>query len=840
MDIDISQCPEDSNSTDCLLRTLLQLLKVYREADNAAIDWDPISFAFTLLIGLVAILFALATVTQAISAAGKGRRRTSHLAIGKWNVETKREWDWSEMNFRYIATTPILHEKSLLSLLESHNKTERSTDKQAIRKAAQKVEVKFRASIKSIASCFHPNRDQSSEPRPNQSRKPSAAWLEFFKEVGLDDLSAEAWGTNKRKVVADYLPDDITAAPAYAQVGAIVAAAVMAGIQEVEIDKQVSRNYPILLGQGFQVDFRQHPALGVVGAYSRYDETSKEPRRLNVEELNSAIKNGRGFVDDQETIDLSTELTRRQLIERWVRLGVAHATTCELWSATLALNSSAISEAHIPLIIGMFANRPKYAPVLFPTATMSSNNCLTTLALSGKYWAEVHLDKFREPDRSSWWQFKKTPIWDGFHWPRGINWERTMSSKVRKLYHKLETWRSVPIHPWRLDIMEGQEAIINAALARLQPREERLSKLPRVIFQTLQATVTEQFTRMRAERGERGRSEKAHSEESKAQTPKTSQLQVEEEQTATTSRIKLEEEESAAKAAARLHAKENERAAGAEALRATEREAPIAETRPPIKNRATNSDDLAKFAQPGTEAKTTIGQGLVLQTCLELLHEPVLLEQWFSKAPSDSLIFLRSLVHEQIQDVDEWLQSKLRDEGIRHRSILLCNTTIALLLVEQMIGNDFFNSSGQEEPQGHGGQGGSVEQQPMDRSARGRPEQGIASRTHFRILQVLRNMVDGVHKKGRDASELENLLHVRSDPSLLWDRFKALLVYHSKDEPDSPLWDQFKHEKYDNEARDIDDVIIYRCLMMILLFRTAVDSSKILDSGIWDQVVPII
>lgn len=31
---DGSQCPEDSNSTDCLLRTLLEFLKIQQEADD--------------------------------------------------------------------------------------------------------------------------------------------------------------------------------------------------------------------------------------------------------------------------------------------------------------------------------------------------------------------------------------------------------------------------------------------------------------------------------------------------------------------------------------------------------------------------------------------------------------------------------------------------------------------------------------------------------------------------------------------------------------------------------------------------------------------------------------
>lgn len=793
MDIDTSQCPEDSNSTDCLLRTLLQLLKEYREADSAAIDWDPISFAFTLLIGLVAILFALATVIQAIFAAGKGHRRTNHLAIGKWNVETKREWDWSEMNFRYIVTTPILHEDSLQSLAD-YDKVKHSSDKNKTGKAVQKAERKLRGSIKSIASCFHPYQHSSSEPKPNQSRHPSAAWLEFFKEVGLAGSDVKAWGTYTRKVVADYLPDDITAAPAYAQVGAIVAAAVTAGIQKLDIDKHASRNYPIIFGQGFQIDFRQHPALGVVGAYSRYDETSKESRSLNVEEVRSTIKTGRGFVDGQATMDVSTESTRRSLIEKWSQLAVAHALTCESWSATFALNSSAVSEAHLPLIIGMFADRPRYVPALFPTATMRNNNCITALALNGKYWAEMHL---RRPEISSRYEQVDTPTWNGFFWARVTDWESpgTMTSEVQELFDKLKIFnvgRSVSMSPWGQDIIMGHTGELMAALKSVRPGGE---------------------------------------------------------EPATGSKTQLEEEIAPAEpSTTNLESEGKGHGAEAEAMKASARKVVTSEARLPIEKTDPNSDTSVgepTVSQQDTKAKAkikaTVGQFWVLERCLELLHEPALLEQWFSEASSDTLRFLRTLLREQIKDVDEWLRHKLLEkEGIRHRSILLCNTTIVLLQVEQMISNDFFNSTDPEESRGRGVRGRSVEHKQMHSSNQERPEQVIVSTTRLSTLQVLRNIVDSLHGKVRGASELEKLLHRRSDSNLLWDRLKALVVYHSEDEPGWRLWTQFKHEKHDDAARDIDDVIIYRCLMMIILFRTAADSSKILESGIWDQVVPII
>ncbi|KAG6366787.1 hypothetical protein INS49_000967 [Diaporthe citri] len=286
MDSDGSQCPEDSNSTDCLLRALLSLLREHKAADDAEIDWDPINFAVTLLIGLAAISFALATVLQAIFAAGKGRRRTSRLAIGQWSQKTARRWDWSEMNFHFTASTPILREDSLPALSSQSGTAEhRNGDHVDGGHDTGCADEKPDQGVVDSTGSFHTalklrNRSLwanawkiASKLHPSQSPRPFATWLGFFEEVGLDKLECQVWGNSVREVAADYLPDDLVAAPAYAQIGAIVAGAATAGIQKLDIDQQ---NYPILLGQGFQIGFRQHPALGVIGQRCDADVASSK------------------------------------------------------------------------------------------------------------------------------------------------------------------------------------------------------------------------------------------------------------------------------------------------------------------------------------------------------------------------------------------------------------------------------------------------------------------------------------------------------------------------------------------------------------------------------------
>lgn len=983
MDNDGSQCPENSNSTDYLLRTLLQLLKENREANDAEIDWDPISFAFTLLIGLVAILFALATIFQAIFAAGKGHRRTNRLAIGKWSEETSPKWDWSEMNYQFTATTPILREDSLPTKPDD-KATDQETrydadrdDSQQERAVATQEDGAQSGVDNTVPPLIAPQLESQGlwararklasilYPRQSQIKRSSAAWLEFFKEVGLDELNVEDWGKSKREVVADYLPDDLTAAPAYAQVGAIVAAAAVAGIKKVEIEKESSRNYPILVGQGFQVDFRQHPALGVVGAYSRYNDRSKQSETFNREEFRLAMQHGRGFVGGEHSMDLSTESTRRRLIERWSVLGKWHATRYRSSVKMFALSLSAISEAHLPLIVGLFADKPECVPALFPTATMGTNTCVTALALSGKYWAEVDLNQFTDSEILERCGNEAMPSWDGFIWPRFGKWEADSRSE-KELYRKLDAGRGNSIDPWAKEIVAAEKAQLEVeqdyrinAEARLLTEQAKRGAEKKLQHIEEERDIDETRARMQAKQAEQGTEEKLRElEDQRRMNAAAAKMQAEQAKQGAEARLrelegqrhidavaarlraeqakqeakeklqKLEDQRRINAAAARLQAEqaeqeaeeklrevENQRRINVAAARLREQKnkqelekkrrreeeqslineaairllkeradasrarhentaaAEAAGERLPAGNKegAAEVEALQPAAIKGgievpdpieegpgnldasvgkpkaehgdiTAGATNIGNYFVLQVCLDLFHEPALLQQSFSEASSDSLKFLRGLVHEQIGEVDDWLCRKDSKEGIRHRSILLCNTTIVLLRVQQMISSKSFNSPGPDKPLDHGVGCESVEKQKEQSSNRGRFEKSIVGGTHSNVLKELRNMADnlGSVENQRGTSELANMLDDSSDSSLLWDRLRDLVVYHSEKDLKSPLWEQHENERSNKMARDIDDVIIYRCLMMILLFRTAADSSEILKSGIWDQVVPII
>ncbi|KAK4096431.1 hypothetical protein N658DRAFT_511204 [Parathielavia hyrcaniae] len=99
--------------------------------------------------------------------------------------------------------------------------------------------------------------------------------------------------------MADYLPADLLAAPAYAEVGLIVAMAAISGAYSFRnaADAQQSQ-YPVVVGNEFQFDFRHHPTLGTIGAFSRYGKAQAVHTVGSVlwRQLMWAIEHARGNV----------------------------------------------------------------------------------------------------------------------------------------------------------------------------------------------------------------------------------------------------------------------------------------------------------------------------------------------------------------------------------------------------------------------------------------------------------------------------------------------------------------------------------------------------------------
>ncbi|KAI9158063.1 Peptidase M17 domain-containing protein [Paramyrothecium foliicola] len=261
--VDGSNCPENENSTDCLLRNLLKVVGDRVEAEEGQVDWDPITFAFTVPVGVFGILaavFALVAIFQAALASGRGRRKSSKQAIGKWSKDTTKRWNWHELNRLSIARTPILQTDKMLGILDDNDNDN---------------------------DVPGPESDNSAE---NSS---AATWLAFLEEVGLQNLKTD---TNTLKhTAADYLPDDLQAVPAYGEVGCIVAMAAAAGVHTLKTN--ADSMYPVIIGHSFQFDFRQHPILGTVGAFARYGTERARSRAEAKKRVWLALRHAAGYVE---------------------------------------------------------------------------------------------------------------------------------------------------------------------------------------------------------------------------------------------------------------------------------------------------------------------------------------------------------------------------------------------------------------------------------------------------------------------------------------------------------------------------------------------------------------
>lgn len=244
-----TSCPEDANSTDCLLRLVLQALEE-RAAAEAEFNWDPLTFAVTVPIALIAAVFALVTSYQSALAAGPGRRKSNRRAIGPWAAKTRNEWSWRDLTRVSIATTPLLRRSDLIV----------ATGAVVVELPGEDTEASSLSGVSRHSVDGHRN------------KVGGASWLSLLEYAGLGDLRALGI-MQVQQTMADYLPGDLMAVPAYMDVGAIIAMTAAVGIQSIRVLHSDSGPYPVILGRGFQFDFRHHPTLGIIGAFTDYEKS---------------------------------------------------------------------------------------------------------------------------------------------------------------------------------------------------------------------------------------------------------------------------------------------------------------------------------------------------------------------------------------------------------------------------------------------------------------------------------------------------------------------------------------------------------------------------------------
>ena len=357
-----ASCPNNENSTECILRELFKLV----EANKGNFNWDPITFGFTVPIATVATTLALVAILQAALAAGPGRRKSNSRAIGSWAAKTEKKWVWRDLNRFSVSKTPVLRSDRMLEVLK------------------EAVEA--------------PTPSDVSGSTVNVDDDSIASWLRLLQQLGLEDL--EMKDDDLKATKADYLPSDLLAVPAYGEVGFIVAAAAAAGAYSMRTDSQSP--YPVIIGDGFQFDFRLHPTLGTVGAFSSYGKRRCGRSTPSKNQLIEAIRHARGEVscrplDDPHGSELIINVlyqTRPDVFRAFSR----HSFDKRRCRTALCSPISLLSREDKHHLLWFFcASTPSHPPATFPTTLSRNINVLRMLALNSKFWSGPD-SQLREPD----------------------------------------------------------------------------------------------------------------------------------------------------------------------------------------------------------------------------------------------------------------------------------------------------------------------------------------------------------------------------------------------------------------------------------------------------------
>ena len=225
------------NTTECILETIASILSEIQE-QNEEYNWDPLTFVFTAIIGVIAIVFATLTAFQAFLAAGPGRTKSGAYAIGPWSQLNRRKFDLAEMRFRTTSFTPILTFRSLNSRLLDEEFSDMIMDQEPARHR------------KGLDDYF------------------PGTWLALLSCLSLDNT--RFWVESKL-TGADFIPSELSAVPAYGSIRffATLAMILSRGRSRLTIDQE--SGLPRVYCRSFNLTFRQHPLLGATGFFEMYD-----------------------------------------------------------------------------------------------------------------------------------------------------------------------------------------------------------------------------------------------------------------------------------------------------------------------------------------------------------------------------------------------------------------------------------------------------------------------------------------------------------------------------------------------------------------------------------------
>lgn len=277
------------NVTEHILQRVGELVNEIKDQNNDY-NWDPATFAVTVIIGIVALCFAGLTIFQGLLAAGPGRLKCGRYSIGPWSQLTTRKFDWSEKRFRTVAYTPLISMRwsrdrvaprpssksqllhwilRLLVVLEKNTTTGRRLPpsvKYCILVGIQAI--KFVPQILLLYSSLRLHK--------NIPQVFSASWLALLTLLDLDH--PRIW--NCKATSADYVPADLSSVPAYANMHDLIHLALLASRGNGRLEVDVETRLPSVQTRNFSLSFRSHPVLGLVGSFETYDLSSPSGRKV--------------------------------------------------------------------------------------------------------------------------------------------------------------------------------------------------------------------------------------------------------------------------------------------------------------------------------------------------------------------------------------------------------------------------------------------------------------------------------------------------------------------------------------------------------------------------------
>lgn len=286
--------PDTLNTTELILLRLDELVTILHSLDNE-FSWERASFIITVVLGFIATVLAGLNIGQALLAAGPGRLKSGHYAIGPWSITRQRNFIREEWRYRTTVDTPIIRfpsyskrwgaiDKHLLGREQSApNGRSPQNDKNGDRPETVHVEITEPES--SLSSCL-----TLADRCKQQLRALFLKWLhvlqtrrairvtetlsEYFPATWLKLLTildverVELWDTDR--IGTDFLPADLPAAPAYGSIRDISLLALMAGEGDARISKDNVSGTPCIQSPRLSLTFRNHPLLGVAACLDTF------------------------------------------------------------------------------------------------------------------------------------------------------------------------------------------------------------------------------------------------------------------------------------------------------------------------------------------------------------------------------------------------------------------------------------------------------------------------------------------------------------------------------------------------------------------------------------------